>query len=132
MSELLPGTMSSAAAAAMLAIWLMIRVGQVRTSEKVSIGDGGNEKVTRRMRAHANFVESAPFVVLLIGAIEMAGRGNPWLAYVSGAYFIGRVLHGFGMDGGSLGWGRMVGTLATLLTLLGLAVVAVLVLMGVM
>lgn len=132
MSILLPVTLSSAAAAAILAIWLMIRVGQVRTSEGVSVGDGGNEKVIRRMRAHANFVESAPFVVLLIGVIELAGRGDAWLAYVSGAYFVGRILHGFGMDGGSMQPGRMVGTIITLLTLLGLAIVAVLILMGVM
>jgi len=98
MSILVPVTLSSAAAAAVLAVWLMIRVGQVRMSEKVSVGDGGNEKVIRRMRAHANFVESAPFVVLLIGAIELTGKGDAWLAYVAGAYFIGRILHGFGMD----------------------------------
>jgi len=129
---LLPVTLSSAAAAAILAIWLMIRVGQVRTSEKVSVGDGGNEKVLRRMRAHANFVESAPFVVLLVAVIELAGGGGMWLPYVAGAYFIGRILHGFGMDGAALGWGRTVGTIVTLLTLLGLAVVAALIGMGVM
>lgn len=123
---LLTVTLSSAAAAALINIWLAIRVGQVRSSQKVSIGDGGNELVTRRMRAHSNFVESAPFVVLLIGAIELAGKGQPWLAYVAAAYFIGRILHGFGMEGGSLGWGRSVGTMATMLTLLGLAIYATL------
>ena len=132
MNMLLPVTLSSAAAAGILAIWLMLRVGQVRVSEKVSIGDGGNELVTRRMRAHANFVESAPFVVILIGAIELAGKGGTWLPYVAGAYFIGRILHGLGMEGGSLGWGRSVGIMVTLLVLLGLSVVAALVNMGVM
>ncbi|WP_427969898.1 MAPEG family protein [Altererythrobacter sp.] len=127
MSIILPVTLSSAAAAAILAIWLMIRVGQVRVAEKVSVGDGGNEKVIRRMRAHANFVESAPFVVLLIGAIELAGKGGMWLPYVAGIYFIGRILHGFGMEGGSLGWGRTVGVFVTLLTLLGLGIYAALV-----
>lgn len=130
MSIMLPVTLSSAAAAAIIGVWLMIRVGQVRTSEKVSVGDGGNEKVTRRMRAHANFVESAPFVVLLVGVIELAGKGQPWLAYVAGIYFLGRVAHGVGMDGGTLGKGRMIGTLVTLLTLVGLAAAAVLIGMG--
>ena len=132
MSILLPVTMSAAAAAAILAIWLMIRVGQVRSAEKVFVGDDGNERVTRRMRAHANFVESAPFVVLLIGVIELAGKGQPWLAYVAGAYFIGRILHAFGMEGSSLQWGRFVGTIITLLTLLGLAVVAMLIGLGIL
>ena len=131
MNILLPVTLSAAAAAAILAIWLMFRVGQVRTAEEISVGDGGNERVIRRMRAHANFVESAPFVVLLIAVIELAGKGTPWLAYVAGAYFIGRILHGFGMEGGAMQWGRMVGTIVTLLTLLGLAIVAALIGMGI-
>lgn len=130
MSIFLPVTLSSAAAAAILAAWLMIRVGQVRTSEKISVGDGGNEKVIRRMRAHANFVESAPFVVLLLAAIELAGKGGEWLPYVAGVYFLGRIAHGLGMDGGSFAKGRMVGTMVTLLTLVGLAIAATLVAMG--
>ena len=124
---LLPVTLTSAAAAAIIGIWLMIRVGQVRGSEKVSIGDGGNEKVIRRMRAHANFVESAPFVLVLIAAIELAGRGSTWLPYVAGLYMLGRIAHGVGMDDGAFGKGRMIGTLITMLTLLGLAIVAVLI-----
>jgi uncharacterized membrane protein YecN with MAPEG domain len=132
MGMLLPVTLTSAAAAAIIGVWLMIRVGQVRTSEKVSIGDGGNENVIRRMRAHANFVESAPFVMLLIAAIEMTGKGEPWLAWVAAVYFLGRVAHGLGMDGGALSKGRMIGTIVTLLTLLGLAICAVLIVLGVM
>ena len=56
---ILPITLTIAGAAALINIWLMIRVGQVRSSEKVSIGDGGNENVIRRMRAHSNYIESA-------------------------------------------------------------------------
>lgn len=130
MNMLLPVTLSSAAAAGILAIWLMIRVGQVRVSEKVNVGDGGNEKVLRRMRAHANYVENTPFVLALIAVIEIAGKGSPWLAYVAAVFFIGRIAHAFGMEGGQFGIGRTVGTLVTLVTLLGLAVVATLIGMG--
>lgn len=125
-------TLSAAAAAAILAIWLTIRVGQVRTSEKVSVGDGGNEHVLRRMRAHANFVESAPFVLVLLGVIELSGTGAKWLPYVAAVYFIGRILHALGMEPDGFGKGRFIGTLVTLLTLLGLAIVAVLIGMGVL
>lgn len=124
---LLPVTLTAAAAAAILAIWLSIRVGQVRGSEKVSIGDGGNEKVIRRMRAHANFVENTPFVLMLIAAIELAGKGGNWLAYVAAIYMLGRIAHGLGMDNGRFGKGRMIGTLVTMLTLLGLAIIATLI-----
>lgn len=129
---LLPVTLTAAASAAFIAIWLGIRVGQVRGSEKVSIGDGGNEKVIRRMRAHANFVENTPFVLALIAAIELAGSGSAWLPYVAGIYMLGRIAHGLGMDDGAFGKGRMIGTLITMLTLLGLAIVATLIAMRVM
>ena len=35
---------------------------------------------------------------------------------VAGAYMLGRVAHGLGMDGGALGKGRSVGTAITMLT----------------
>jgi uncharacterized membrane protein YecN with MAPEG domain len=128
----LPVTLAAAAAAAILNIWLSIRIGAVRTALGISVGDGGNENLQRRMRAQLNYVENTAFVLVLIGAIELAGRGSWWLAYVAAAYFIGRVAHGFGMDGGSLKVGRMVGTLTTMLVQIGLAVVAVLVAAGMM
>ena len=104
----------------------MIRVGQVRTSEKISVGDGGNEKVIRRMRAHSNYIESAPFVLVLVGVIELASTSSPvWLWIVGGLYLLGRVAHGVGMDDGKFGKGRMIGTIVTMLTLLGLGIYAI-------
>lgn len=128
----LPVTLCMAAACAVLSIWLMIRVGQVRTSEKVSVGDGGNDRVIRRMRAHANFVEQAPFALALVGLIELAGKGGVWLPYVAGVFILGRVAHAFGMEPDGFGKGRMIGTVISLLTLFGLAIVAALVAAGVM
>lgn len=123
---ILPITLTVAGAAALINIWLMIRVGQVRTSEKISVGDGGNEKVIRRMRAHSNYIESAPFVLVLVGAIELASTTSPvWLWIVGGLYLLGRVAHGVGMDDGKFGKGRMIGTIVTMLVLLGLAVYAI-------
>jgi uncharacterized membrane protein YecN with MAPEG domain len=121
---ILPVTLTFAGVAALINLWLAIRCGQARTTEKVSIGDGGNEAVIRRMRAHANYIENTPFVLIMIAAVELAntpGAAPGWLWIVAGVYFLGRVAHGLGMDGGTLGKGRMVGTLITMLTLLGLA-----------
>jgi uncharacterized protein len=118
----LPVTLTIAAGAALVNVWLMIRCGQARTKGGVSIGDGGDDFLIRRMRAHANFVESAPFVLVLLGALEEATGGtNNWLWGLGILYIVGRLAHGLGMDGGSLGKGRMVGTLITMVTLLGLA-----------
>jgi hypothetical protein len=127
----LPVTLAAAAAAAVLNIWLGLRIGSLRTALKVSVGDGGNEALQRRMRAQLNYVENTGFVLVLIAAIELAGRGGGWLSLVAAAYFIGRIAHGFGMDGGKAQAGRMVGTILTLLIQLGLAVVAALTAAGV-
>jgi hypothetical protein len=123
----IPVTLAAAAAAAILNIWLSLRIGAIRQAASISVGDGGNEALERRMRAQANFVENTPFALVLIAVIELSGKGEPWLAYVAGLYFLARIAHGFGMDGGSLAIGRMVGTIATMLILLGLAIVAALI-----
>ncbi|MBA4780693.1 MAG: GST-like protein [Sphingomonadales bacterium RIFCSPHIGHO2_01_FULL_65_20] len=117
----LPLTLTMAAAAGLINLWLALRIGQVRTSQKVSVGDGGNEFVIRRMRAQANFVEYTPFVLVLIGALECSGYAATWLWVVGIVYMIGRLAHGLGMDGGAFGIGRMIGTLTSMLTLLGLS-----------
>ncbi len=54
---LLPITLVTAGAAAIINLWLALRTGAVRRASKVDVGDGGNEALIRRMRAHANFVE---------------------------------------------------------------------------
>jgi uncharacterized membrane protein YecN with MAPEG domain len=67
---ILPVALSTAGGAALINLWLAIRVGQVRTKEKVSVGDGGNESVIRRMRAHSNFNEFTPIVLILLAAVR--------------------------------------------------------------
>ena len=121
---ILPITLTAAGLAALINIWLAVRVGQVRTRHKVSMGDGGNESVIAAMRAHANFVEYTPFVLVLIAAIELAKGEARWLWLVMGVYMLGRVAHGLGMTG-TWSMGRRIGTATTLLTLLLLGGVAI-------
>lgn len=128
----LPVTLAAAAAAAVLNIWLGLRIGALRNALQISVGDGGKESLQRRMRAQLNYVENTAFVLVLIAAIELAGKGSWWLAYVAAVYFLGRVAHGFGMDGGKAQAGRLAGTIITLLTQLGLAIVAALTAAGVL
>lgn len=118
-------TLTAAAAAAIVNLWLSLRVGALRRAHGISVGDGGNEALQRRMRAQLNFAENVPIVLVLIAALEIAGIGETWLAYVAGAFILGRVAHGFGMDGGKAQIGRVIGVLVTLATQLFLAGVAV-------
>jgi len=125
MPIVLPITLASAGAAAILNIWLMVRIGMIRREAKISLGDGGHPPLIARMRAQANFIESAPIVLILAGAVELARPGSPFLLGAMAVYLLGRVAHGVGMDGGPLMKLRSVGTLTTMLTLLGLAVWAI-------
>ncbi len=122
-SIILPITLMTAGAAAILNLWLALRTGAVRTKAKVSIGDGGNEMLIRRMRAHANFVEYAPFIIILIGLLEFSTGTSLWLWVASALFLVARVAHPLGMDG--LPAGRMIGTLLTFVLLLGLGGYAV-------
>lgn len=124
---ILPITLTIAGAAALLNIWLARRVAQMRLTHKVSIGDGGNEALTARMRAQANFIEYTPFVLILIGLIELAEGSKLWLWIVGVAYILGRIAHAFGMgrlspDPLKL---RMIGIVVTALILFGLALYAI-------
>lgn len=129
---LLPTTLSMAAAAALINFWLALRCGQVRGKEGISIGTGGSDLMERRMRAQLNFAENTPWVLALIAGIELAGKGGQWLAIVGGVFMLGRVAHGLGMDPDGLAKGRMIGTMTTMLAQIGLAIVAVLIVLKVM
>lgn len=124
---ILPITLTITGAAALLNIWLARRVGQMRLTHKVSIGDGGNEALIARMRAQANFIEYTPFVLILIGLIELAEGSQLWLWIVGVVYIIGRIAHGFGMDRPSPDPLRLrtIGIILTALILFGLAVYAI-------
>ena len=118
---ILPITLTLAGAAAILHFWLAGRVSRVRRAYKVSVGDGGNEAVLRRMRAHANYCENMPIVLILIGLIELAG-GDGRILWAAGILFIlARLLHAFGMDQPGPSRLRMVGMGGNALVLLGLA-----------
>lgn len=123
-------TLAAAAAAAVLNVWLSLRIGAVRQASGVSVGDGGSDALHRRMRAQMNFVENTPFVLALIAAIEISGNLSLVLALIGAIYFLARIAHAFGMDGGRWAKGRMVGTIVTLLVQLSLALAAVLVATG--
>ena len=66
---MLPISLTIAAGAALLNLWLATRVGRVRGQEKVSIGDGGNDRLIRRMRAHSNYIENTPIVLILLALV---------------------------------------------------------------
>ena len=118
-------TLTAAGLAALLNFWLSWRIAQLRVSENIWVGDGGNERMTARMRAQLNFAEYAPVVLILIGLIEATRGTHWWLGIVAGIFVLGRVLHGLGMDG----WrpGRTIAMVCTAPVMIGLGIYAILI-----
>jgi uncharacterized membrane protein YecN with MAPEG domain len=119
---MLPIALTTAGAAALVNFWLSWRIAQLRVSEKISVGDGGNMRLTARMRAQLNFAEYAPVVLILIVLIEAARGTQLWLWIGAGLFILGRVLHGLGMDGWMLG--RSVAMFLTAPIMIGLGIYA--------
>jgi uncharacterized membrane protein YecN with MAPEG domain len=122
---ILPITLTLAGAAALLNVWIARRVGQARLAHKVSIGDGGNEALAARMRAHSNYTEYTPFFLILVLLIELAKGSELWLWIVGAVYMLARIAHVYGMEAKKPGKLRLIGIGVTALTLIGLACYAI-------
>lgn len=131
MAIVLPTTLSLAAAAVLVNLWLGMRIVRVRFSQKVLHGDGGNPLLAQRMRAQLNFVENVPLILILFAAVELSGRGGIWMPILGGVFLLGRVAHAFGMDADYPHKARSAGAIITWLTGIGLAAYAVLIAAGV-
>ncbi len=120
----LPISLTFAAALAVINLWLAIRVGQHRVGQKVMHGDGGVPVIQKRMRAHSNFAEYVPIVLVLVVLLELAWGQPMWLWVVAALYVVGRILHALGMDAEQGSPLRMIGFAISALTMLGLAFAA--------
>ncbi len=111
--------------AGLLGLWflvLSVRVIAGRRSGKVNLGDGGSESLLRRIRAHGNFAEYVPFILLLMAALESTGVQGWLLHFVGVPLLIGRLLHGYAFSfTAQFMLGRLVGMMLTL-TALSIAV----------
>jgi uncharacterized membrane protein YecN with MAPEG domain len=126
----LPITLTIAAAAALINLWIAGRVVALRQRHKVVIGDGGNEALTGRMRAQANFIEyAAPFLILL-ALVELAEGPKLWLWIVAIVFVLARIIHVFGMDRPKPNVPRAIGFMVSFLALLVLAIYALVIAYG--
>lgn len=102
--------------AGLLAFWFLLlswRVVQMRV-HGISLGDGGNPEMLRRIRGHGNFSEYVPFILLMIGFLEVS-RFPAWSIHALGATLVAaRVLHGYALSfSEQFKFGRFWGTFLT-------------------
>ena len=111
-----------AAIAALLVIFLSLRVVRRRLSTRTGIGDGGDAELALRVRVHGNAVENLPLGLILLMLVDW-NQTLPLLVHAFGiALIVGRMLHAFGYSRSSgTSAGRMIGMLLTFATQLCMA-----------
>jgi len=104
---------------ALLYLALSFQVIRARRGERIGLGDHGNARVLRRMRAHSNCAEYAPFALLLLLMLELMGAA-PALLWVLGTILVvGRFTHAYGFSHEpELGNLRVVGMVLTFAVIL--------------
>ena len=82
------------------------------------LGDGGDAKMLRRIRGHANFSEYVPLILLMMGFLEV-GHTSIYILHVLGiALVVSRVLHGYALGfSDRFRFGRVWGAALTFLVL---------------
>lgn len=81
---------------ALLFVILSIRVIRTRFQARVSVGDGGDKRVIKAMRAHANCAEYVPLGLVLLALVELQGA-PVWAVHVLGLMLLlGRLAHAYG------------------------------------
>lgn len=68
-----------------------------RVQARVSLLDGGDKPLVRRIRAHANFTETVPMALILMALLELGGLQSTWLWGLGICLVLGRVMHAAGM-----------------------------------
>lgn len=105
-----------------LMLGLKIYVGNRRAKHKVPSGDVTHPQFSRATRVQLNAVEDVP--VLAVGIAALAMLGMPaWYIHMAGwVLLVARVAHAMGLASSSgFSFGRLVGTLGTLLVYLAVA-----------
>lgn len=83
---------------ALLLLVLAYNVGSRRGAQnQLQPGDMGDAVLTRAIRAHANFAEYAPVVLLLLLVLALLGVEPLWLHLYGATFTAGRVIGAVGM-----------------------------------
>jgi uncharacterized membrane protein YecN with MAPEG domain len=115
----LPVTLLYAGLLSLVFLVLSARVVLMRGEGGVSLGDGGHPVLLRRIRAHANFAEYVPLLLLMLGFLEVSGLPKAWLHGLGATLLLARLLHGYALSfTASSKFGRMIGAALTFLLLL--------------
>jgi uncharacterized membrane protein YecN with MAPEG domain len=114
------------ALAALLVVALSIRVVLRRISARISLGDGDDKELKKRIRAQANAIEYLPLGLLLLLCLEW-NQTLPVILHICGIVLIvARALHAYGLSRtGGTSPERFAGTGLTWLVMLAMALLLI-------
>ena len=119
-----PITALYAAICALIIVGLAMGVIATRFRLRVGIGDGGDSRLARAIRTHANAIEFVPIALLLMLVAEINGA-RPALLHGCGVVLVAaRIAHAAGLRAtAGLSVGRTAGVAGTVAVITVLAVV---------
>lgn len=110
----------------LIALTLATLVIRQRQRTGTVLGAGGDAALEQAIRAHGNFVEYVPLILVLMLLLELGGVSAPWLHGMGIALTAARVLHGWGLARSrNRSFGRAAGFTVTWLILAAAAAAAV-------
>ena len=115
--------------AGLLALWFFVLSARVMQGRQggIALGDGGDPRMLRVIRGHANFAEYAPLILLMMAMLEL-GRTSIYVLHALGVtLLVARLLHGYALSfTARFKFGRFVGAGLTMVVLLACAVLCAL------
>ncbi|MGS2721830.1 MAPEG family protein [Paraglaciecola aestuariivivens] len=112
-----------------LFFYYSVIVIRARLSNRVALGDGGDKSIQQVMRAHGNFTEYTPLILILLFVAEV-NAGDPLYLHLAGsALLAGRFIHAFALRRyAGPSWQRVAGMSLTFLALIALSIMNILIL----
>ncbi|MGV8942407.1 MAG: MAPEG family protein [Lysobacter sp.] len=109
---------------ALLLLVLVVPIVRRRISQRIGIGSGGDEQLSRRIRVQGNFVEYVPMALLMLLLLELCGLAAMWVWTLGGVLLCARILHAYGLSGSAgTSPGRALGATLTFAVMLAMAVI---------
>lgn len=123
----IPISMMYAGIFAVFALILSARAGIYRGNAGISIlfGDPPDLELGERVRAHQNFLEYVPLILICMGTIEANGGSVMFLFVAGDLLIVARIAHAIGLRHDNMQHvGRLIGAGGTALIMLATAVYA--------
>ena len=121
---LLSATLATAGALSLVYVVLMLRIVRMRFKHSISLGDGGNSEIQKRIRAHGNFAEYVPLLLILMALLELGGFDKTILMGAGAGLVFLRIIHVIGIHRKSPNLFRAVGTVGTVALIIWFSIAA--------